>query len=75
MHAPKTPAESFCFDAEPHILAARDFVDLLVERLGKAVGLDGREQRAFSRIAFEAQAELEALEEKFIARHEQAEAA
>ena len=69
MTAPKTPSERFCFDAEPHIRAARDFVDLLTERLGKARGLDGFEHRAFSRIAYEAQAELVALEEKFDARH------
>lgn len=69
MNAPKTPAERFCFDAEPHIRAARDFVDLLAERLGKAGGLEGLEHRAFCRIAYEAQAELVALEEKFDSRH------
>ncbi|WP_424981615.1 hypothetical protein [Maritalea sp. S77] len=62
MTAHKSPAERFHSDAEPHIRAARDFVDLLAARLGQNEGLSGLELRAFSRLAIEAQAELVALE-------------
>jgi hypothetical protein len=63
MDAQRSP-ERFYSDAETHIRAARDFVDLLAARLGEVGELTGLELRAFSRLAIEAQAELTALEGK-----------
>lgn len=65
MTANRSPAERFYRDAEPHIRAARDFVDLLAARLGEMGDLSGLEMRAFSRLAIEAQTELVALETSY----------
>lgn len=56
------PEPRFSLDAEPHLRAARDYVELIASRLEQAGHLDDIEHRSLCRIAIDARSHLAALE-------------